>query len=56
MGFWLVSSWFIYYWCDNWLHCTGMEPLSYYLLNGLLNFNIVFLLAFLSPIAVEAQV
>ena len=34
----------------------GVEPLSYYLMNGVLNFNIVFVLALLAPLAVEAQV
>ena len=35
---------------------TGVEPVSYYLKNGILNFNIVFILALLSPLAVEVQV
>ena len=34
----------------------GVEPVSYYLKNGILNFNIVFILALLSPLAVEVQV
>jgi alpha-1,2-mannosyltransferase len=34
----------------------GVEPLSYYLINGVLNFNVVFILALLAPLAVEFQV
>ena len=34
----------------------GVGPLSYYLMNGVLNFNIVFVLALLAPLAVETQV
>ncbi|CAI8037241.1 Alpha-1,2-mannosyltransferase ALG9 [Geodia barretti] len=33
----------------------GVEPLSYYLINGVLNFNVVFILALLAPLAVEFQ-
>ena len=30
--------------------------MSYYLINGVLNFNVVFILALLAPLAVEFQV
>ncbi len=34
----------------------GVEPWTYYFLNGFLNFNIVFLLALLAVPLIEAQV
>ena len=35
---------------------SGVEPLSYYLINGFLNFNVVFILSLLCPLVVEFQV
>ncbi len=35
---------------------TGVEPFSYYIINGFLNFNFVFLLALITVPVVEAKV
>ena len=38
------------------VHNTGIEPWSFYFVNGFLNFNVVFLLALLAVPLMEAKV